>query len=712
MKKNITLAVFLLSAVITGFAKQAEQSVIHKVAVSFYFEHARLTEGFTWNSVGIREITPTIYNGRTVYYTIAMNPRGWIVIAADDAVTPVLAYSFEDNLGSSLPPQFISWMHKYQKEIDDALNRNLPPSAGITDKWVKYANYDQTQPLELQTASGIAPLILHNWDQGFPYNIYCPQDAAGPGNHPYAGCVATAMCQVMYYYRFPMNGNGEHCYTPSGYPRQCANYGTTAYDWNSMVNSLTGAKLANDSAVALLLWHAGISVNMMYSAGGSGAYSEDARNAMVNNFRFSPNAWYIHRDDFPVLAWDSIVRANLDRKMPVYYDGYGPQGGHAFNCDGYQGTDHFHFNWGWSGTANGYYYLDNLNPSGDNFSEGEGAIVNLFPDTIANTYPYTCQTQILLKSVNGTFDDGSGPALNYKSNSQCSWLLAPQSSEDSVQKITLTFNSFNTVAANGILRIYKGSNATDSLVAELSGDALPPLITINGPKTFITFTSGSSGQGPGWLISYTGKVLDWCKDAQNLSDSTGVITDGSSHFNYHNSSTCRWRIVPAVNTSPLSLTFTSFRTQKDKDFVQIYDNGTGEALAEYSGIYTGTDLPPTVTAKSGQMFIIFSTDQTGTEAGWEARYSTALGICETDYSSGIQIYPNPASSYLYVKTLSDSKSQLKLELSDINGRTILNQKISEGVNPATINITGVPGGLYFLKIVSENRSVVKKVVIE
>jgi len=713
MRKNITLAIILLTSVITGYAKQADQSLIRKVALNFYFEHSRLTEGFTYSSIGIRQMTPTNYNGRTVYYTIRLNPKGWIIVAADDAVTPVLAYSFEDNMNSSsLPPQYISWMEKYQKQINDAVTRNLPASAGISADWEKYSNYDQNQPLDPQMIAGVDPLIIHTWDQGYPYNIDCPQDAAGPGGHPYAGCVATAMSQLMYYYRYPVTGNGQHCYTPSGYPQQCADFGATAYDWNSMVNSLTGADLHSDSAVGLLLWHAGIAVNMMYSASGSGAYSEDARNALVNNFRYSSNAWYIHRSDFASDSWDSIIRSNIDKKMPVYYDGYGAQGGHAFNCDGYQGTNHFHFNWGWSGTANGYYYLDNLNPAGDNFSQGEGSIVNIFPDTTANTYPYVCQTQTVLHSIAGTFDDGSGPVLGYRNNSQCAWLVAPESSEDSVQSITLTFNTFNTTAGSGIVRIYKGSGTSDTLAGEFSGDALPPSITINGTKALVTFSTGQNDQGQGWFLSYAGQIMDWCKDNTTLTDTTGILTDGSFHFNYHNSTTCRWRIIPSGTPGPLTLSFTAFNTQKDHDIVSIYDFGTGESLAEYSGDYSGSAMPAAVTAKSGQMFIMFTSDKTITDAGWEARFSTALGCNNITNVPEVQIYPVPASGYLYVRTPVDRSGEMQVQISDVNGLTVLMRELNNDGSAVKIDVSGLHSGMYFLRITTGTGSIVKKIVIE
>jgi len=159
-----------------------------------------------------------------------------------------------------------------------------------------------------------------------------------------------------------------------------------------MLNSLTGARLQNDSAIALLLWHAGVSVNMIYSASGSGAYSEDARNSLVNNFRFSSNASYIQRDDYQPEVWDSLIRSCLDVRCHCIMTAMEPAGMPLTAM--VPGKQLLHFNWGWSGTANGYYYLDNLNPDGDNFFQQEKAHYQPLPGYRYNTYPYPCNSNI------------------------------------------------------------------------------------------------------------------------------------------------------------------------------------------------------------------------------------------------------------------------------------------------------------------------------
>ncbi len=150
--------------------------------------------------------------------------------------------------------------------------------------------------------------------------------------------------------------------------------------------------------------------------------------------------------------------APLDRKMPCYYAGwadYTYTSGHGFVVDGYQG-DYFHMNWGWSGYLDGYFLLDNLTPGGSNFNYAQELIINCYPDTVNYTYPSFCSGLDTLSSLSGSIEDGSGPMTDYMPNTECSWLIDPQTSEDSVIKITLNFHRFQT-ASEDTLRVYDGA---------------------------------------------------------------------------------------------------------------------------------------------------------------------------------------------------------------------------------------------------------------
>lgn len=173
-------------------------------------------------------------------------------------------------------------------------------------------------------------------------------------------------------------------------------------------------------------------------------YNHKAAYSLRTYFKYSPQTQYVFRDSTS-LDWDSLIIAHLDRRMPLYYAGWSVPNdqGHAFVCDGYQGTDYFHFNFGWSGSFDGYFYIDNLTPGGNNFNLAQELIINCYPDTVNYTYPSYCNSALTtLKFREGTIDDGSGPLHNYQPTAVCNWLLMPQTDEDSISNITLTFDTF------------------------------------------------------------------------------------------------------------------------------------------------------------------------------------------------------------------------------------------------------------------------------
>jgi hypothetical protein len=452
---------------------------------------------------------------------------------------------------------------------------------------------------------------------------------------------------------------------------------------------------------------------MKYSPSGSGAYSQDAVTAMINNFRYSPNAHLMSRDATPTDAYDDTLRQNLDRYQVMYYDGYGT-GGHAFNMDGYQGSDYFHFNWGWSGSFNGYFYLDNLNPGGDNFTNGQDAMVNLYPDTINNTYPSYCSGQQVLNALEGTFEDGSGPLDNYQNNDNCSWLINPQDISDSIIQITISFDRFNTETLNDVVKIYKGATTNDSLVGSFSGDSIPPSVTVNAGEALVTFTTNGTNREPGWYISYTSKSYDWCTGTQIYTDLEGTISDGSGDHHYRNGTLCRWEILPTSGKA-VKLKFNSFKTEPINDYVKIYDLKTEQELAQYSGDYTTSNLPATVVAPSGQMFIIFVTNICTTDEGWNASWTTfPLSVEEQPELQNCEVFPNPASGQVFLQVSSVSQTSLTVELASLDGRVQLSEKFEtiEGVNKKSFDISRLQAGVYFLRVIGNNGLITRKVVID
>jgi hypothetical protein len=707
MKKILfCLFSFLLTI---SFASGANVKInkAQRVGTNFYFERITQHQQVNYGDLKVKESFTEKFNGHDVYYIFNFKNGGFVIVSADDAVPPVLAYSFEGSFSQeNRPPQYINWMEGYAKQIDQSINHS-ENSYDFHAAW-QQLSADNSDNLDYSPLTDVPPLEISTWDQGTYYNLLCPLDAAGPGGRVWAGCVATAMSQVMYYYRWPQTGVGSHCYVPNGYPQQCADFGNTTYKWDEMVNACG----FRDTAMATLIWHAGISVNMMYSPTGSGAYSEDALTAMINTFRYSPNAHLVARDGMPTDQYTSILRDNLDHKRVMYYDGYGT-GGHAFNMDGYQGTDYFHFNWGWSGSCNGYYYLNNLNPGGDDFTNGQRAMVELYPDTVNNFYPSYCTGQHVLSALCGTFEDGSGPIENYENNDNCSWLINPQSISDSIIQITINFNRFSTESGNDLVKVYKGATTSDSLVATFSGDSIPSAVVVDAAQALVTFTTNGTTSKPGWYISYSTKSYDWCSGVKTFTDPQGTFTDGSSGYNYRNSSMCRWEITPSSG-DPVQLIFNSFKTEAVNDYVRIFDLQTEQLLAEYSGDFSASSLPPSVVSPSGKMFILFASNSSMTDEGWSASWTTfPLGV-QKQADLQYQVFPNPASGQVFIQLYTSSTKTLSVEFTSIDGKVQLSEKFAttEGMNRKSFDISILQTGVYFLRIIGDDVMVTKKLVIE
>ena len=291
------------------------------------------------------------------------------MISADDAAYPVLGYSFDQqNDEPDMPPEFLAWMKQYKNQLLEIKKGNLKATAKISHLWHDYLEYDPAHALKRYGQKGILPLLSSRWGQGVYYNAMCPEDLGGNGGHAWAGCVAIAMAQVMYYFGYPETGEGSHGYE-SDYGYEFADFGNTHYKWNEMVNSIYNLE---NPAIAELVYHVGVSLEMNYGVTGSGSNTYDTRDALKNFFRYSNDAAYIIRSNQTSSFKDSVIKC-LDQKWPLIYRGGDITASHSFVCDGYQDSTFFHFNWGWNGSWNGYFYIDNLNPAGYNLTYGQAA---------------------------------------------------------------------------------------------------------------------------------------------------------------------------------------------------------------------------------------------------------------------------------------------------------------------------------------------------
>ena len=278
---------------------------------------------------------------------------GFMVVSADDAVTPLLGYSdFNSFDPDNIPPALQNWLDQYSQQIEYARSTN------------SVASSEPNTRVSLPAWSAIAPMVKTAWNQGAPYNNLCPLQG---NSRTYTGCVATAMSQVMNYFKYPEKGQGSITYKCESINQNLSlDFSDITFDWANMLNTYSGTSdpAVSQEAVATLMMAAGYSVQMSYSTNQSGAISGYIPGALVKYFNYDKGVLYVSRSQKTYTEWATLIYNNLKNVGPVIYDGDTDfSGGHSFVCDGYNGNGYFHFNWGWGGSGDGYFLLDSLNPS-------------------------------------------------------------------------------------------------------------------------------------------------------------------------------------------------------------------------------------------------------------------------------------------------------------------------------------------------------------
>ena len=329
------------------------------------------------------ELTYTAYaeNGRPAFYVFAMQPKGFVIVSADDRAKPILGYSTESNFTAQLPDGLMTFFDNYKAGFSQMFVNNDERTAEAVADWTTLS---ETGMLSSRKANrSVEPLLTSIWNQTDLYNNMAPEDPNSVySGHCKSGCVANTMSQIMRYWEWPRTGEGSHGYNADtnygNYGWQEADFGTATYRFELMPDFLDFASpQAEVDATALLEYHAGVSVGMMYGPNASGAYSEDVGYAMENHFRFSSD--YFHTYQEYSYDWEEDLMNNLDGGMPLYYASSGPDGGHAYVVDGYDDWYFFHVNWGWGGFDNGYYAIDGFYLTFYSFPWYHNAVFNLHP---------------------------------------------------------------------------------------------------------------------------------------------------------------------------------------------------------------------------------------------------------------------------------------------------------------------------------------------
>lgn len=415
MKTKYLISLFFVLFV--GIDIQAEPVSVDKamkVAANFMMQkHTYITkdgkELKMLKSVRLTNVATRSLNYDSFYIFNLNDNKGWVIVSGDDSVTPILGYSTNGSFNiDSIGPNTKELLDSYNVHIKAVSNSKSSETNDVAKQWSELLYGKSNKYVNNRNKRQVYPLIQTQWGQSPYYNAYCPYDYYYD-ELTLTGCVATAMAQIMNYWEYPERGAGFHSYNHEKYGTLSANFGATDYDWDNMPNELNSSSSYNQiDAVATLMYDCGVSVEMNYGTGVSGAQviskgditAPCAENALKSFFDYKNTLQGISLVDFLYEYindgssqeefeedWENMLKNELDNDRPILYAGYDNDGGHAFVCDGYDNNDFFHFNWGWSGVADGYFHFLDLTPDegveGSNYTSGQQIVIGIEPNDMS-----------------------------------------------------------------------------------------------------------------------------------------------------------------------------------------------------------------------------------------------------------------------------------------------------------------------------------------
>ena len=346
--------------------------------------------------------------GASDYYVFDVsNDGGFVIVAGDDRAEQVLAWGESSIDMANLPCNLACVLDIYKEQMEWL---HAHPSAQVKT------------PSQLLSSEGeftVAPLLSCTWGQSEPYYNQCPEYK---GERCVTGCVATAMAQVMYYWKYPANAPALSAYWLASLEMTISALSSKPIDWSNMIDSYAvGYTPEQGEAVAMLMRYCGQSCRMSYSPDGSGAYVQNQLNGMMS-FGYSRAASMLNRPQYSYEAWDALIKEDLAAGRPVLYSANDPMaGGHAFVLDGYY-DGKYHINWGWNNKGNGYFVLDAFVVLDYFFGASQQMLHKIYPNNVQPTvnsnhdfeaggiyYQYNEQhTAAIVSSCDTRFDSYSG----------------------------------------------------------------------------------------------------------------------------------------------------------------------------------------------------------------------------------------------------------------------------------------------------------------
>lgn len=400
IKYALILILGAFALTITSQAAPLKPLLAKDKAMAFMTQKKGRAAVHTMDRASWRPASESVNAGDDLVYAFNVKGGGYVIVAGDDRINDVLAYSLKGNIdAANIPAAMQAMLESYVEQIAYMQEHNLSPH-------------------KTPTHPAVQPLMQTKWGQDWPYSHLTPS------NWP-TGCIATSMSQVMYYHKWPQDSTSRYVT-----PKDKTIVQPTIFDWNNMLPIYSSDGEYPESqvtAVAHLMQVVGAAVDMKYSADQSGSYSRLIKPALIGCFGYDKGIRYVLRDDYTIDQWDNMMYNELANKRPIVYNGMTSWGaGHSFVCHGYDGDGKYYINWGWNGDCDGYFVLSILDSEGTGTGGGgannrwsihQDAIIGIQPPVEGSTDPkpgfVQIAQQLLLSESNITRDaNGNFPPMH------------------------------------------------------------------------------------------------------------------------------------------------------------------------------------------------------------------------------------------------------------------------------------------------------------
>ena len=647
--KRFLLFLVLLSVSFASYAEKVDKSTALKVAKTMVCR------------TDINEMATRNYGN----FYIFSGENGFVIVSADDRVRPIIGYSDTNPFAINERMTNVNyWLNQVDAEIQYAIDNDIEASAEIKNEW---KNLTKGIKPEAKNRTAVNALLKTKWDQDYPYNAMCP---VMDGKQTVTGCVATSIAQVMKYWEWPPRGIGSHTYSEDidgleGLYYEgvlSADFSDTDYDWDNMKNNYSYSSYTEveADAVATLMYHVGVSVEMLYGTTESASSHLFAVEGLVDYFDYKESVSYQESWMYDDDEWIELLKSELNARRPILYSGFGEGGGHAFVCDGYDENDNFHFNWGWSGVADGYYAIGALSPGTGGIGSGSLGDYSMWNIAVIGIEAKGKEAPDYIASPTNVVATPIGDT-----------------------KLELSWN-----AVDGA--IYYGIYLESEYVREYLGTTEDTSTTITGLKPNTDYC---------FVVTAFDVEEDESAESEQVCATTGSGSGGDDT-----------EVLPPSNVKAVAISSTTIRLSWDPvpgalAYGIMYEGdflgATYETVAEFEELLPNTTY-------CFKVFTITDVDAEGYIIGYsedseEACATTTVPDAVDEVTATFNMYPNPVEDKLYIETDVEIEDVV---VYDVCGR----QQDNVAIRQHFVDVSDLTSGIYLIKIVANDSGFIRRFV--